>query len=83
MTLQSIDEVAGGKLDFRGDVRPDDATTPDEGLLVHMQGQFEFEWEKRQEEKKKTSVSAEREDGLTIITGDLKETEDRRTWVAS
>lgn len=75
--MQSVDEVAGGKLEFRGDIKPEQASD-DEALRINMQGQFEFEWEKRQEQKKPTQAV----EGLTIISGDLGDAENQRMQVA-
>lgn len=70
--------MAGGKLDYRGDVKLEDASSQDEAFKINMQGQFEFEWEKRQETQHKTKPT---DDGLVVVSGNLKDAENQRMCV--
>lgn len=67
-TYLSIDEVAGGKLELRGDV---ESIGKDEVWFIKMQAEFlgSLEEERRKKQKKQTA-----DPGLTII-GDLKSAE--------
>jgi protein FRG1 len=66
----TIDEVAGGRLDYRGDA---DAIGADEAFTVKMQAKFEHENERKQQSERPTRAS----DGLVIIK-DVKGAEDDR-----
>lgn len=53
---------------------PLDQASQDEAIRINMQGQFEFEWEKRKESKKPTVA----DEGLLVISGDLGDAENQR-----
>lgn len=73
-TYLSIDEVAGGKLEFRGDLKVADLGG-DEAFLVRMQAKNLGEWQKRQQTERKTRA----DDGLIVI-GNVKEAEEKMMY---
>ena len=69
-TFLSIDQVAGGKLEFRGDVKQAELG-PDEAFEIKMQGRNLGEYEKRMQKEQRLQVEA----GLMVVR-DVKKAEE-------